>query len=612
MAASWRKPRNLIAIAVVFVSWVLLNFTILAPTQTRQFVATLKAFVAEVGSQLPLGFGKCQALVALDRCLEEPLLMADMCAGHCEEHLVATPLKRRAVFENMLTKEQCASILALAQEAAIPGDGYGGDAFPFTSREKFSGLTPVAAAQWAVRQPEANLRAAYEAGVRTIMAAARTSRQLTEELFNQVDPYASDLHFDYVQLSCRDVVKNLDGVEKPPEQGFFYMYADNCWQSKKNNTCKRENPYRHWRTYSMSVFLHPVDNETGGDIFFSADYTGLRRTPVNPQCGLAVVHDSGAANIHGVEALKTGRYCKLGVWLTNRTEMAGHARELEDAEAILAGEDPQLIPGSADNATTTYWWRCNETATSAPFEAKDLPPEVSLPVEVDGRQMQIVEVQGTPQISLVFNFSTPEENRHLMALAEPHLEHAKVFEGGTLVTAKYRTSRSAFLDGVADDVVSRLERRISLVTNLSLDSAESLQIAHYTAGNLGRYEPHMDWGSIDQVQRNFTHVTPAPGARVATFLLYLTDKQTGGDTFFTDLNLNVAPKSGMAVFWYNLSPSRQGLKETRHGACPIIKGEKFIATKWFHERGNGQLFQGGSATAGRPTIHRDWHSLTEA
>lgn len=40
-----------------------------------------------------------------------------------------------------------------------------------------------------------------------------------------------------------------------------------------------------------------------------------------------------------------------------------------------------------------------------------------------------------------------------------------------------------------------------------------------------------------------------------------------------------------ALFWYNLLRSGDGDMRTRHAACPVLIGSKWVANKWIHERG---------------------------
>nr|XP_044636358.1 prolyl 4-hydroxylase subunit alpha-2 isoform X3 [Equus asinus] len=115
------------------------------------------------------------------------------------------------------------------------------------------------------------------------------------------------------------------------------------------------------------------------------------------------------------------------------------------------------------------------------------------------------------------------------------------------------------------------------------------KVANYGMG--GQYEPHFDF-SRKHEQDAFKRL--GTGNRVATFLNYMSDVEAGGATVFPDLGAAIWPKKGTAVFWYNLLRSGEGDYRTRHAACPVLVGCKWVSNKWFHERGQEFLRPCGS------------------
>uniref|UniRef100_A0A672JKW3 Prolyl 4-hydroxylase subunit alpha-1 n=1 Tax=Salarias fasciatus TaxID=181472 RepID=A0A672JKW3_SALFA len=122
--------------------------------------------------------------------------------------------------------------------------------------------------------------------------------------------------------------------------------------------------------------------------------------------------------------------------------------------------------------------------------------------------------------------------------------------------------------------------RIEDLTGLEMDTAEELQVANYGVG--GQYEPHFDFGRKDEPDA-FKEL--GTGNRIATWLFYMSDVSAGGATVFPDVGAAVWPMKGTAVFWYNLFPSGEGDYSTRHAACPVLVGNKWVSNKWIHERG---------------------------
>ncbi|KAE8614521.1 hypothetical protein XENTR_v10008197 [Xenopus tropicalis] len=186
----------------------------------------------------------------------------------------------------------------------------------------------------------------------------------------------------------------------------------------------------------------------------------------------------------------------------------------------------------------------------------------------------------SPRIVRYLNALSDEEIAKIKELAKPKLARATVRDPktGVLSVANYRVSKSAWLEENDDPVIARVNLRMQAITGLTVDTAELLQVANYGMG--GQYEPHFDFS-----RRPFDSNLKTDGNRLATFLNYMSDVEAGGATVFPDFGAAIWPKKGTAVFWYNLFRSGEGDYRTRHAACPVLVGSKWVSNKWFHERG---------------------------
>ncbi|CAF3801799.1 unnamed protein product [Rotaria sordida] len=187
-----------------------------------------------------------------------------------------------------------------------------------------------------------------------------------------------------------------------------------------------------------------------------------------------------------------------------------------------------------------------------------------------------------PAIYLYHDIMSDSHIEKLKSLASPRLQRAVVRDSttNTFKPADYRVCKSAWLRNEDSPIVARLSRLIEAVTDLSMITAEDLQIANYGVG--GHYEPHFDFARKIE---NDAFSGLSAGNRIATWLTYMSDVEEGGATVFPLVGGHLKPKKGSAAFWYNLHPSGEGDRNTRHAACPVLIGNKWVANKWIRERG---------------------------
>lgn len=165
--------------------------------------------------------------------------------------------------------------------------------------------------------------------------------------------------------------------------------------------------------------------------------------------------------------------------------------------------------------------------------------------------------------------------------ASPMLRRATIQDPitGVLRHADYRVSKSAWLGREKYGFVEQLIRQAQAITNMNMSAAEQLQVANY--GIAGHYEPHFDHAREDEDKFSDLGI----GNRIATILFYLSNVEAGGATAFVTASTALFPSKGDAAFWFNLKKNGIGNPITRHAACPVLAGTKWVSNWWIHERG---------------------------
>nr|CAD7202878.1 unnamed protein product [Timema douglasi] len=187
-----------------------------------------------------------------------------------------------------------------------------------------------------------------------------------------------------------------------------------------------------------------------------------------------------------------------------------------------------------------------------------------------------------PRIVIYHDVIYDSEIATIKRLAQPRFRRATVqnYQTGQLEVAHYRISKSAWLKEEDHEHVARVNQRAEDLTALTVSTAEELQVVNYGIG--GHYEPHFDFARKEE---HNAFKSLGTGNRIATLLFYMSDVEQGGATVFPAIHLALYPKKGTAAFWYNLHPNGEGDYLTRHAACPVLTGSKWVSNKWIHEAG---------------------------
>ena len=181
------------------------------------------------------------------------------------------------------------------------------------------------------------------------------------------------------------------------------------------------------------------------------------------------------------------------------------------------------------------------------------------------------------EVYVVDDFLPASSCRYLMRLIDDVACPSCVIDGKDW--PDYRTSYSGDLD-VRDRCVSDLERRISAVTGIASERVEWAQGQRYRRGEF--FGEHCDW--FDTASTYWQHERRCGGQRSWTAMIYLNAVEEGGTTEFTRVTLSVPPRAGALLLWNNALPDGTPNPWTMHAARPVLRGVKYVVTKWFRAR----------------------------
>nr|DAD47366.1 TPA_asm: hypothetical protein HUJ06_017303 [Nelumbo nucifera] len=146
-----------------------------------------------------------------------------------------------------------------------------------------------------------------------------------------------------------------------------------------------------------------------------------------------------------------------------------------------------------------------------------------------------------------------------------------------------------FCSSDLDDVVARIENRISTWTFLPKVSSTPLHVLHY---GIEETKKHLDYYGDEGRSQPL----------MATVVLYLSNVTQGGEIFFPKLKLKntylndgswsdcakhtfaLKPIKGNALLFFNAHPNTIPDESSSYSRCPVLDGEKWCAMKFFYIR----------------------------
>ncbi|GGB86834.1 hypothetical protein GCM10011494_01430 [Novosphingobium endophyticum] len=174
-------------------------------------------------------------------------------------------------------------------------------------------------------------------------------------------------------------------------------------------------------------------------------------------------------------------------------------------------------------------------------------------------------------------FLSTDECRHLIALIESRASPSRLIDEENW--EGYRTSYSSDID-TDDETVHALELRLSEFTGIALACGESAQGQRYQCGQY--FHEHCDW--FDTAAGYWRKERRCGGQRSWTAMIYLNTVDEGGRTDFIHLGLSIPPQPGSLLLWNNALPDGAPNPLTMHAARPVVRGVKYVVTKWYRVR----------------------------
>lgn len=181
-------------------------------------------------------------------------------------------------------------------------------------------------------------------------------------------------------------------------------------------------------------------------------------------------------------------------------------------------------------------------------------------------------ISADPYIALYPGLFSAAECRYLMLLGTPWLERAMVIDEATgegVIDSIRDADTSSFPHLAEDLVVQAINRCIAAATGTQPGWGDPLTILRYAPGQ--QYRPHHDAGS-GGVKRQLTA------------LIWLNDDFEGGETRFTDLDINVRGGVGDLLVFRNATETGERDPRMMHAGLPVTEGVKWMASRWIRSK----------------------------
>ncbi len=300
------------------------------------------------------------------------------------------------------------------------------------------------------------------------------------------------------------------------------------------------------------------------------------RAPSLPREGCRFLVD--ALNAGGAEApLRLAALAALGAFTAQNWNTAlGLLVTAADRGSVSARRQLALLSSNTVIA---------RAAANSPEQGPGLWRALAASVDLAGwsAPCEGVTVHAEPAIRAFPEFASAEICAWLIERARGKLKRALVYDpvGRRDMADRSRTNTVAEFDLVETDLVqAAIQARMSAACGIPMQNMEAPAVLHYEVGQ--EIVNHYDF--VDPETPNYEREIAERGERVITFLLYLNDDYSGGETDFPRLNVNHKGSAGEGLYFVNALPGGGPDRRMQHAGRPPTRGEKWVVSQFIRNR----------------------------
>lgn len=262
------------------------------------------------------------------------------------------------------------------------------------------------------------------------------------------------------------------------------------------------------------------------------------------------------------------------------------------AESLTAGALPaDLLATMKDNQFEAHSAR--EAIADAVFGSTLAPSAAEAPLpsgrlgtghvlRTPDRDIRVLVRIARPTVAVLDGVLDHDECEGMKRLAMTRLARSAVVspDSGAHAVMDIRTSEGAYFQRAENELIHRIDVRAAAIMGLCEEQGEGLQVMRYGVG--GEYVPHFDY--FPPEEKGSTSHLAHGGQRVSTLIMYLDDVEEGGETIFPRIDFSYVPRKGQALYFEYAAADGSLDPLSLHGGAPVVRGEKWILTKWMRER----------------------------